>query len=114
MPRISSYPKDETITGSDKWIGSDGNNGFVTKNFSPDALADYYIDSGKQFGSNTVEFEQTVSSNLWTINHNLGRYPSITVVDSSGNVVVGFETYNSENQITLTFSAPFSGTVYLN
>jgi hypothetical protein len=51
---------------------------------------------------------------LWTINHNLGRYPSITVVDSSGNVVVGFETYNSENQITLTFSAPFSGTVYLN
>ena len=113
MPRISSYPKDTKVTGSDIWIGSDGDNGLITKNFSADALAEYYI-ANNTFGSATYVFAQASAAAIWTIPHNLGKFPSITVVDSSGNVVVGFETYNSNNQITITFSAPFSGTAYLN
>mgnify|MGYP003314682548 CR=1 FL=1 len=113
MPRISSYPQDTTVTGNDVWIGSDGDNGLVTKNFSADNLATYYNQSNS-FGQGTFEFSQLTAASTWTINHNLNKFPAITVVDSSGNVIVGFETYSNSNQIVLTFSAAFSGKAYLN
>lgn len=113
MPRISTYPKDTNVTGNDIWIGSDGDNGLITKNFSPDSLAAYY-NTNNSFNQGTYIFNQSSAASTWTINHNLAKYPSVTVVDSSGNMVVGFQTYNSNNQIVLTFSAPFSGSAYLN
>ena len=57
---------------------------------------------------------QGTPSALWTINHNLGRYPSVTVVDSAGTFVIGELKYISSNQVTATFSAAFSGSAYLN
>ena len=57
---------------------------------------------------------QGVSSNTWTINHNLNKYPSITVQDSAGSIVVGEITYNNKNTITITFSGAFSGEAHLN
>ena len=113
MPRISSYPQDNNVTGNDIWIGSDGDNGLITKNFSADTLGSYY-NNNNTFNQGTYTFSQASAASTWVINHNLSKFPSITVVDSSGNVVVGFETYNNNNQITLTFSAPFSGSAYLN
>lgn len=113
MPRISTYPKDTVVSGNDIWIGSDGDNGLITKNFSADALGAYYNDNNT-FNQGTYTFTQSGAASTWTINHNLQKYPSVTVVDSSGNVVVGFQKYNNNNQIVLTFSAPFSGSAYLN
>lgn len=51
---------------------------------------------------------------VWTIVHNLNKYPSVTVVDSGGTVVVGDVRYLNANSITVTFSAGFSGKAYLN
>lgn len=65
-------------------------------------------------GYSTYIHEQMVSSSTWTITHNLGRYPSVTVVDSAGSVVVGDVTYVNKNRIILTFQGAFSGTAYLN
>jgi hypothetical protein len=42
------------------------------------------------------------------------KFPSITVVDSANTVVQGTVFYDSTTQITLTFSAAFSGQAYLN
>jgi len=58
--------------------------------------------------------EQSSASASWTITHNLGKYPSVTVVDSSGREVMGEVTHNSTNQITIGFSAAFSGYAYMN
>ena len=113
MPRISTYPKDNIVTGNDIWIGSDGDNGLITKNFSPDALASYYLDTGL-LGGLSKQYPFPVASLIWTIQHNYNKFPSITTVDSSGNVVVGDIFYNDSNLITVTFSAPFSGTAFLN
>lgn len=55
-----------------------------------------------------------VSTNMVVVNHNLNKRPSVIVIDSSGDEVEGNITYNSANQLTLTFSATFSGTVYCN
>ena len=64
--------------------------------------------------------DQGAASATWTINHNLNRYPSVTVVDSGGNVVIGTIVYNTTNRLTITFftedddGAAFDGKAYLN
>jgi len=62
----------------------------------------------------TYRHVQSVSSDTWTINHNLNKYASVTVQDSAGSIVIGEITYNNKNTITLTFSGAFSGEAHLN
>ena len=62
----------------------------------------------------TYEFEQTQASNQWVIDHNLGKHPSVMVVDSQGNQVFADVVYNSNNQLTINFYYEVSGKVYLN
>jgi hypothetical protein len=57
---------------------------------------------------------QAVAAAIWTINHNLARYPSVTVVDSAGTTVWGRVDYLSANALTVTFSASFTGKAHLN
>jgi hypothetical protein len=57
---------------------------------------------------------QISSSSTWTITHNLGYFPSVTVVDSSNNVVVGDVKYISDNVVTVSFNATFGGKAYLS
>jgi hypothetical protein len=59
-------------------------------------------------------FVQGVPATTWTIQHNLQKFPSITVVDSASTVVTGEYTYINNNNVTLTFSAAFAGKAYLN
>lgn len=57
---------------------------------------------------------QLVPDTVWVIVHNMNRYFSVAVVDSSGSVVVGDVHYDSSNQITVTFGAAFAGLAYLS
>jgi hypothetical protein len=57
---------------------------------------------------------QTVNSATWTITHNLGFRPSVTVIDLDGDVVNGDILYNTNNQLTITFSSIIKGEAYLN
>ena len=63
---------------------------------------------------NTFVFNQAVAATVWTITHNLGKFPSVTVVDSAGSAVQGAVDYTNENELTICFSAAFSGKAYLN
>lgn len=49
-----------------------------------------------------------------TVNHNLGKYPSVTVFDSAGDECEGDVDYTNINSLTVSFSAPFSGEVVCN
>ncbi|WP_296683983.1 hypothetical protein [Flavobacterium sp.] len=62
----------------------------------------------------TYIHNQGLSSNEWEITHGLNKYPSISIVDSGYNVVVGEVEYIDLNRVTLRFSASFSGKAYLN
>ena len=77
---------------------------------------DIIIDSSvKLIAENlTFLFSQLTPAKTWTIAHNLGKYPSISVVDSGGNVVYGEYKYIDLNNVTATFSGLFSGSAYLN
>jgi hypothetical protein len=53
-------------------------------------------------------------ASIWFVVHNLGFYPTVTVIDSGGSIVEGEITYTSLNTLTLTFTAGFSGSAYLS
>jgi hypothetical protein len=52
--------------------------------------------------------------NIWTVTHNLNKKPSLTVIDSSGNMVVGKLTYVNLNILTIQFASPISGEAICN
>ena len=65
-------------------------------------------------GNSTFIHIQGSASASWIIEHNLEKYPSVTVVTSAGTVVVGDVIYNNENVVTVTFNGAFKGKAYLN
>ena len=58
-------------------------------------------------------FVQNTPSSVWTIPHNLGYPPAVTVIDTSGAQIEGDAVLTS-TIVTLTFSAAFAGTAYLS
>lgn len=58
--------------------------------------------------------KQAQAAKVWTVAHNLGKRPAVTVVDSAGTVVIGEVDYLDDNTVRLTFCAAFSGTAYFN
>jgi hypothetical protein len=65
-------------------------------------------------GDKSYIHTQLTASTSWTIDHALGKYPSVTIVDSGNNVVVGDIQYNTTNQLTVTFQSSVSGKAYIN
>lgn len=70
--------------------------------------------SGGGGAPTTFVFTQAIPAAVWVIDHGLGQFPAIDVVDSSGRIVEGDVVYDSSNQMTVTFIAPFAGLAYLN
>jgi hypothetical protein len=59
-------------------------------------------------------FTQSTATNTWNITHNLGKFPSVSVVDSGNTIVYGDIDYIDNNSLTITFSAAFGGKAYMN
>lgn len=57
---------------------------------------------------------QTLASATWTVAHNLGKNPSVSVVDSAEEEVIGEVQHVDVNNLVIRFSAAFSGKAYLN
>ena len=74
----------------------------------------YYVMSRVHVGDATYEHTQSSASTTWSINHNLEKKPSVSVADSSDNVIYGKVTYVDLNNLTITLSAPTSGKAYIN
>lgn len=65
-------------------------------------------------GDKHYQHDQEVPAATWTIQHNLGKKPSVTVVDSGGNEWQTAVEHLSANECRVSFSAPFAGRAYLN
>lgn len=57
---------------------------------------------------------QVVASGTWQIQHNLDKFPSVSIVDSGDNLVVGEIKYIDLNNVLITFTSIFSGKAYFN
>ena len=61
--------------------------------------------------ASAFEYTQDTPAEIWTITHNLNKYPKTTIIDSVGDVVYAKVTHITNNQVTVKFSEPVSGKV---
>ena len=87
-----------------------GSNGSINVDDIYD-IATFTLSSG---GDKHFVYNQIAALATWNVTHNLDKYPSVSIVDSGNNWVVGDVEYINENQLTITFNSAFSGKAYLN
>ena len=59
-------------------------------------------------------FAQSVPLSIWNVNHNLGFYPNVSVIDSSNRKVLTDINYVDNNNLQVMVANAFSGTAYLS
>jgi hypothetical protein len=59
-------------------------------------------------------YDQSVASDTWIINHGMGFYPAVTVVDSAEDEVEGDLKYIDANTVQLNFNGGFAGRAFLS
>lgn len=87
---------------------------FLNRHFTDGIIFQNLSRTSQAPGDTSYIHHQIVPSSTWTITHNLGKYPSVTVVDSSNNVVVGDIQYIDQNTVKIMFTTEFAGKAYLN
>ena len=70
--------------------------------------------SGFFAGDRTYTHTQGTPDTTWTVAHNLGKKPSVAVLDSTGNLVMCDVAYVDANSLTLTFSVALGGEAICN
>jgi len=75
-------------------------------------FAAFTISSGLE--DKTFVFTQGVPALVWNVNHNLNKFPSVSVVDTSNTNVFSQIDYVDSNNLTITNTAQFAGKAYLN
>lgn len=60
------------------------------------------------------DFVQNSPATVWTINHGLGKYPSVETFDFDGNLIEGDVRHTSINQVVITWSGGQTGSATLN
>lgn len=58
--------------------------------------------------------EQGVASSEWIVNHNLNKYPSVSVVDSAENSLIVEVEYIDKNNVKIKMNGASKGRAYLN
>tara|TARA_Y100000401_G_scaffold15487_1_gene10509 strand:- start:2066 stop:2833 length:768 start_codon:yes stop_codon:yes gene_type:complete len=65
-------------------------------------------------GDKTFTHDQSSASNSWTVNHGLGKFPTVQIETSGGVNGYGQVVHNSNNQLTINFSANYTGKAHCN
>ncbi len=76
-------------------------------------VANFVLASDIQ-GDKHFTFNQATPANPWNVQHNLNKFPSVTVALPSGQVGQADVTYIDENNLTITFTGDESGKAYMN
>lgn len=65
-------------------------------------------------GDKNFVFSQNVASAVWTVQHDLAKFPSCTMVLSTGQQGYGDVAFIDENNLTITFASAETGKAYIN
>ena len=103
--QISEYPNAVNIY-------EDGRNQICIDPEAPTVIAVQLLGTESIFARRHVHTQASPSTS-WVITHALKGKPQVTVVDTADTCVVGDVIYNSDTQITVSFSAAFAGNAYL-
>lgn len=64
-------------------------------------------------GSVSFEYDQTIAAATWNISHGMGGYPSVLVIDASGQELIAEVHYPDDDTVVVIHGQPYSGTAYL-
>lgn len=65
-------------------------------------------------GDKNFHHVQSAPSRVWEVNHNLEKYPSVTIIGVDGSEYEGQVDHIDKNTALLTFSEAFAGYADLN
>lgn len=65
-------------------------------------------------GDLTHVHTQAVADTTWTIDHNLGKRPSVETVYTDGQILEGEVSWPTEDRVVVVFTKAVAGTAYLN
>jgi hypothetical protein len=108
---ITSYtliPLTTTYTLNLTYIG--GNGAFENLKYYDFAT----FNKSDSVGDKNFVFTQATPSAVWTVQHNLDKFPSVTSVNNNNIQAYGAVEYIDKNNLTITFSGGFSGKAYMN
>ena len=105
----------DTTFGETQTIGNPNAVLYVPQELTEEQKAQARANIGVGDGQDkTFVYEQSSASTTWNIQHNLNKFPSVSIIDSAGSSVIGEINYESIDSLVLSFTAPFSGYAYLN
>jgi len=118
MAIIYSYPETLELLPTDMLIGTStirvaGKKKNITKNFTLELLKNFVLE-GVPIGDKTYVYVQATAATTWNIQHNLDKFPSVSVVNINNILMYGQVTYIDLNNLIIEFSAGFSGKAYMN
>lgn len=65
-------------------------------------------------GGTVYTHVQSAAADVWTINHNLGRYPAITLLSPGLAEFIGEIVHTSINQAIAYLATPYTGIAHCN
>ncbi|MAO19395.1 MAG: hypothetical protein CMJ25_01480 [Phycisphaerae bacterium] len=111
MARIATYPNDVNIVAADKWIGSDSQNNFQTKNFTAGDVANFINIKASQ--SQLLRYTYQTEGTLKPASISFDPYGADVVQFSTINAFVlsKFDAYSNEAtppiDVSGLYNAPF-------
>jgi len=115
MARISTYPIDANIVGGDKWIGSDVDNDFSTKNFTADGVADF-INGYNKVDSNSLRYtykDFTSVRETGTISFPTTQGANVDFSAVSSFMISEFQKDRPTDSLGNFYSAPLKGSMIM-
>jgi hypothetical protein len=107
------------VSGNTLTVGERGYDGTTAADHASGASILHVLDSVTVDEANahvnqahSHEHIQITPDTTWTVTHNLGYHPTVSVIDSAGSWVVGDVDMIDINSLTITFAAVFSGKAY--
>ena len=114
MARISTYPLDTKLVGSDYWIGSDANSNLATKNFSIDSVVEYMNREATQQQALRFKYTNTIpytDGSFYGADALLA--PTVQFDTITGFTVSKFELTNLGIDISSFYANPLGGSEVL-
>jgi len=109
----TAFARDGITDFYDMTLTHISSNGVLTAGDNSSTTPDVYV--LEIFGSDKDHIHtQSENTDTWVIIHNLNKFPTVTVKLSTGKIGAAAVTYQSANQLTVSFSGANTGTAYLN
>lgn len=93
---VESFTPNNTL-GNDEDIWLDSSQGLIYKKESGAWVLEGTI------SPSGYNHQQPIADSVWLVNHNLGKFPSVTIFDTSGNHIEACVENISLNQVRISF-----------